>query len=209
MGMSGARSEEVQRMIYEGVPVTTLGEIFGLDHKDVNKRLVGRVSPVRNADSKDKVLKYRIRDAAPYLCEMKMDPEEMIKSISPSKLPPALQDAFWKALNSRQKWEENRGELWRTPRIFEVVSGAFKVIRLTILMFVDTVSQRTELSPEQRRIIQDLGDGLLRDLNERLNDEFTFNYTPKIDEHGMPLTEQEALASQVETTENAEVDPFE
>lgn len=204
--MTTARTEDAQMLIYDGVPVSTLGEIFGLDHKEVNKRIVGRVSPVASKTGRDKALKYRIRDAAPYLCEMKHDPEELIKSLSPSKLPPALQDAFWKAQNSRQKWEENRGDLWRTERVFEVVSSAFKVIRLTILMFTDTVSQRTILTDEQRRIITELGDGLLEMLVERLKEEFG-KYQPPADEHGTPLTEQE-LVGEVAAEEPEEVDPF-
>jgi hypothetical protein len=204
--MTTARSEDAQAIIYDGVPITTLGEIFGLDHKEVNKRLVGRVSPVPNKTAKDRVLKYRVRDAAPYLCELKQDPEELIKSLSPSKLPPALQDAFWKAMNSRQKYEENRGDLWRTERVFEVVSSSFKIIRLTVLMFVDTVSQRTKLTEEQRRILTELGDGLLKMLAENLRDEFAL-YVPAPDEHGKPLTEQELHPDAAAATEE-EDDPF-
>lgn len=202
--MTTARTEDAKTIIYDGVPVTTLGEIFGLDHKEVNKRIVGRVSPVA-ANGKDKTVKYRIRDAAPYLCDLKMDPEELIKSLSPSKLPPALQDAFWKALKTRQQWEENRGDLWRTERVFKVVTDAFKIIRLTVLMFVDTVSQRTELTEEQRRIITELGDGLLAMLGEKLKEEFAF-YEAAPDEHGVPPGLQELRGSPAEDTE--EEDPF-
>jgi hypothetical protein len=199
--MSAPRSADAQALIYDGLPVTTLGEIFGLDHKEVKKRLVGRVQPVDT-----KRMTYRIRDAAPYLVEIKTDPEEMIKSLSPSKLPPALQDAFWKAQNSRQKWEENRGDLWRTARVFEVVSGAFKVIRLTLMMLTDTIQQRTALSDEQRKIIQEVVvDGLMQSLREKLREEFTF-YVPTDDEHGMPLTPQALAGNEAEETE--EDDPF-
>jgi hypothetical protein len=200
--MTTARSEDAQDLIYGGVPITTLGEIFGLDHKEVNKRLTGRIAPVANTKGQ-KGLRYRVRDAAPFLCEMKMDPEEMIKNITPSKLPPALQDAFWKAQNSRQKWEENRGDLWRTARVFEVVGGAFKAIRLTILMFMDTVNQRVELSPDQRRIINELSDGLLVSLVKVLKENFA-DYMKHVDEHGMPLT----MPEPAEAPQEEEPDPF-
>lgn len=207
--MSAARSPDAQAIIYEGVAITTLGEMFGLDHKEVKKRLIGKVQPVDQ-----KKLTYRVRDAAPYLVELKTNPEEMIKSLSPSKLPPALQDAFWKALNSRQKYEENRGDLWRTERVFEVVSGAFKVIRMSLMMFEDTIDQRTALSPEQRRIIRELVDGLMLSLRDKLRDEFTF-YTPSDDEHGIPISESVAASSarltetgEVVEGDDAEEDPF-
>jgi hypothetical protein len=201
--MSTARSADAQALIYDGVPITTLGEIFGLDHKEVKKRLTGRVQVV---DAKK--MTYRIRDAAPYLCDLKMDPEEMIKNLSPSKLPPALQDAFWKAQNSRQKWEENRGDLWRTHRVFEVVASAFKVVRMTLMMFTDTVSQRTSLSDEQRRIMQELIDGLMDSLKQKLIDEFTF-YEPREDEHGMPLSAQQLTGDALDGTDaDDEANPF-
>ena len=210
--MTTARTEDLQLAIYEGVTITTLGEIFGLDHKDVRKRLTGKVAPVA---SKDKFVRFKIKDAAPYLVESLVNPEEIFKNLSPSKWPPALQDAFWKAQNSKQKWEENRGDLWRTLRVFEVVAQAFKVIRLTILMFVDTVGQRTELTAEQRTIIQSLGDGLLDSLAKTLKDSFE-GYEPAEDEHGTPLIEAQMIDDAEAHThadgsfeEHAlEVDPF-
>lgn len=190
--------------IHDGVPATTLAQIFGLDHKEVNKRIAGKVTPIA---SKDKYTRYRIRDAAPYLVDLKLDPEEYLKSLSPSKLPPALQDAFWKSLLSRQKYEENKGDLWRTARVFEVISASFKVIRLTILMFNDTVSQQTELSERQREIIQTLTDGLLANLHTALVDEFEM-YVAHDDEHGKPLSEEAkeagaALADEDEDDDDA------
>lgn len=209
--MTTARSSDLQEAIYDGVTITTLGEIFGLEHKEVKRRLVGKVPP---APTKDKFVRYRIRDAAPYLVDSKVDPEELFKNLSPSKWPPALQDAFWKAQNSKQKYEQNRGDLWRTKRVFEVVTNAFKVIRMTILMFVDTVGQRTELTPEQRRIIQELGDGLLESLNKALTEEFSL-YVPAADEHGAPLHEAEFIpdaepqqGEEEEEEEEEGVDPF-
>lgn len=210
--MSAPNSDDVNTLIYDGVTTTTLAEIFGLDHKDVKKRLTGRVTP---APSKDKYTRYRIRDAAPYLCESKIDPEEMIKNLTPSKLPPALQDAFWKAQLSRQRYLQQRGELWSTERVLEVVSTAFKVIRMTILMFNDTLEDRTDITDEQRVAIQELGDGLLQSLDARINEEFAF-YVPPPDEHGPALTDDAAqvVGNQTNAEQHApedeaeEPDPF-
>lgn len=196
--MSRASTEDQLSFIHDGVTVTTLAQIFGLDHKDVNKRLVGKVTPV---SGKDKYVRYKIRDAAPYLVDLKIDPEEYLKNLSPSKLPPVLQDSFWKALLSRQKYEENKGDLWRTQRVFEVVTAAFKVIRLTILMFNDTVSQQTELTERQRQIIQELSDGLLESLHSALVEDFEM-YVPSDDEHGKPLSE-EAREAQADEDDDA------
>jgi hypothetical protein len=181
--VSKATPEQDLSFIFNGVTVTTLAQIFGMDHKEVNKRLVGKVTP----NTSGKYVKYKIKDAAPWLVDMKVDPEEYLKALSPSKLPPALQDAFWKAQLSRQKYEENKGDLWRTARVYEAITGAFKVVRLTILMFGDNISQQTELSDKQREILQMLTDGLLESLNTSLVESFK-DYTPADDEHGKSLS---------------------
>ena len=89
------------------------------------------------------------------------DIEQFLKNMSPAKLPPALQDAFWKAQRTRQEFEKDKGLLWDDTRVKEVLSEVFKTFRMTVLMFTDTVEQQTDLSPQQRLIITQLGDGLL------------------------------------------------
>lgn len=199
--MTKAHDTEQLAFIHEGVTVTVLAQIFGIDHKDVNKRVVGKITPVSTKGG----VRYRIRDAAPYLTDLKVDPEELLKNLSPSKLPPALQDSFWKALLSRQKYEENRGDLWRTARIFEVVTEFAKSIRMTIQMFSDTLSQQTELTPRQRELIEALSDGLLEELGTAVQEAFK-DYNPYPDEHGKPLSEEVADAAAHEPQEESEDD---
>lgn len=206
--MSAPASESDLSIIYDGATVTNLAAIFNLDTKTVQKRLNGRVAPVK---SKDKYVRYRIREAAPYLCDAKIDYEELIKTLTPSKMPPMLQDGFWKAQNSRLTYLERRGELWDTRRVFEVVATAFKSIRVTILMFVDTVEKQTKLTEQQRQIVQRLGDGLLHDLEQSLRDEFAF-YEEAVDEHGPPVTDDTPIPQTGRMTDDGEVveeeDPF-
>jgi hypothetical protein len=177
--MSAPQTQEQIDMLYGYVPVTALAAIFGLDPKQVNKRLVGKVSP--NAEGK--VLRYRVRDAAPHLVDFKFDVEDAIKKLPPSKIPPALQDAFWKAQLSRQKFEENQGDLWRTSRVIEVMGTAFKITRMQIMMFRDSLQHQTELSDKQVKIIDKMSDDLLLSMRKALVDEFEL-YVPAPDEHG-------------------------
>lgn len=174
-------------VVHQGATVQQLSVMFDLSVNEVRRRLVGIVNPV---SSPNKVPVFAVKEAAPYLCTVIFDPEEMIKALTPAKLPPALQDAFWKAQNNRQKFEENKGDLWKTERVIGVFGEVFKTIRMTILMFNDTLEQRTEVSGEQRKIIQSLGDGLLDSLHQSLVKEFE-DYVAPDDEHGRPLKEEE------------------
>lgn len=193
--MTAPHTIEQLDLVHGGLPITTLAQIFGLDTKDAQRRIVGKVMPVQ--DVKSKIAKYRLRDAAPHLIDVKFDVEAAIKKLPPSKIPPSLQDAFWKAQLSRQKFESNRGELWATHRVIETFAAAFKAVRMQILMFVDIVEQRDELSDKQRQIIQKLSDDLLDGLQKALVDEFEL-YAPPPDEHGAPIDAVEIASVRVE-----------
>jgi hypothetical protein len=187
--MTAPQSQDQLDMLYGYVTVTALAAIFALDPKQVNKRLVGKVTP--NAEGK--VLRYRIRDAAPHLVDFKFDVEDAIKKLPPSKIPPALQDAFWKAQLSRQKFEENRGDLWRTSQVIKVMGTAFQIMRMQIMMFRDTLQHQTDLTDRQVKLVDKMSDDLLLSLRKALVDEFEL-YVPSTDEHGAdphPATEIE------------------
>lgn len=187
-------SEEA-KVIYTGATASQLATIFGMTPQEVNKRIGGRVTP----SVATRPPRYAIRDAAPFLCNPVFDIEEFLKNMTPSKLPPMLQDAFWKAQNNRQEFEENQGDLWRTSRVVEVLMSVFKVIRMTALMFQDTVERQAELTPKQRQIIVELSDGLVETARKNLVEEFR-DYHPPDDEHGRPLD------SDVDIYEEAEAD---
>lgn len=190
MATQAKSSAEIQ-MVYHGAGVSDIAIIFDMSKNEVNERIAGKVAPV-GVDAK--IPRYRIRDVAPYLCNVVFDPEEFLRNLSPAKLPPALQDAFWKAQRNRQAFEEDKGDLWKTQRVIETLAEVFKTIRMTILMFNDTLEQKTELTPKQRQVIQKLGDGLLKAAHENLVNQFK-DYVPPSDEHGRPLKEEEAHSS--------------
>lgn len=192
MARAKERDENELALIHHGATVTDLSFIFGGSQNDIHKKIAGVVRPCSPKHATP--IRYKIRDVAPYLVEQRLsaaDVEAQIRKMTPAKLPPALQDAFWKAMTSRLNYEERRDQLWSQARVVQVLGEAFKPLALTLRMMEDTVSQQTELTAEQRTIIQELCDSMLRSLQESLIDKFS-HYTPYPDEHGMPVEEQEA-----------------
>ena len=173
-------------LMHQGASVADLSTIFNMSPQEVNKRIVGKVPPSR---VQGKSIRYQIRDAAPFLVNVAFDPEEIIKNMAPEKLPSRLQKAFWEAQLARTKFEVEKGDLWSTQRVVEVLGKVFKAIRIAILMFNDTVEQETALSPEQRVILVRLGDRLLANAHKQLVEQFA-NYVPPADEHGRTLHEE-------------------
>lgn len=175
------KTSDELKIVHIGATPSELGMMFGMSPQEVNRRIVGKVVPVK---TEHKLPRYRVGDAAPFLCNVEFDVEEYLKGLSPKKMPPSLQKAFWSALRERQDYEENRGELWRTARVVEVLGEVFKSISMTAQMFEDTVSQQSELTPEQRRVIIELSEGLRTAAKASLVDRFK-NYRPADDEHGV------------------------
>jgi hypothetical protein len=173
------------KIIHIGATPSELGMMFNMTPQEVNRRLTGKVVP---AKTEHKLPRYRIDDAAPYLCNPKFDVEEYLKGLPPSKLPPQLNKAFWAGMRERQDYEENLGDLWRTERVMEVVSEAFKTVNMTLQMMEDTVGQKAELTPVQRRIIIEIVEGLRGNLQKNLQNAFK-NYRQAEDEHGAPVAE--------------------
>jgi hypothetical protein len=174
-------------LMRQGASVADLAEIFGMTPQEVNKRIVGKVLPT---NATGKTVRYHLREAAPYLCNVVFDVEDYLRTMSPEKLPPKLQKAFWEAQNARQKHEIDKGDLWKTERVIEVLSEVFKAIRVSVMMLNDTVEEQVELTKDQRDIITKIGDGFLNDAHAALVDKFK-DYKPPADEHGRPLGDEE------------------
>ena len=195
------RAEEEAKLIHVGATIPQLAQMFGLSQATIRSRITGRVSPSRPKGQTDKdPLRYHVRDVAPLLMDPQIDIEQLLKSLTPEKFPPRLQDPFWKAQKSRLDVEERMGNLWSTERVVEVLADAFKPVRMTIMMFVENVEQQTELTPRQRQIITDIADGLLLGLNTSLVDQFR-DYHPKPDEHGVPLDASSTVVVHIEEPE--------
>lgn len=181
------RVEEEAKLIHVGATLAQLAQMFGMSHKTVQSRVVGRVTPSRPKGQTEKdPLRYHVRDVAPLLCDPKVDIEEILKTLTPAKIPPMLQDAFWKAQKSRIEVEEKLGNLWSTERVVKVVSEAFKPCRMAILMFMEEIEQQEELTLNQRALLTQMSDSLLLSLHNGLVKTFA-DYLPAEDEHGPPI----------------------
>lgn len=181
------KPEEDARIVHIGATVPQLATMFNMSQKSVTQRLIGRVSPavIKGATDKDSI-RYHLRDAAPLLCDPKVDIEEILKTLTPAKLPPMLQDVFWKGQKSRLEVEQMLGNLWDTERVVQVLGEAFKPCRMAILMFKEEIEQQEELSPSTRALLDTMSDSLLTGLHTALVEAFK-DYVPAEHEHGMPL----------------------
>lgn len=154
--------------LFNGCSVSMLGQIFGLDNREVARRIVD----LEASGQRDGHPVYTLAEAARYLVDPIIDMESYIRSLKPSDLPVPLQKAYWSGLVEKQKWQENAKELWRTERVVDVFVDVFKKLRATLVMFDDTVESAVGLNEPQRKIVRQMADALLNDLRDGLIEEF-------------------------------------
>lgn len=168
--------DEGRSILYEGCSISQLSTIFGLDNREVSRRING----IAHCGERKGYPIYKIADVAHRLIPpAQQDVSEAIKKMSPKDLPPSLTREYWAAQSARLKYEEDAGDLWRTADVLATLSEIFKTARMSILLMRDLVERRTELSHKQRDIIQELIDGVLDDLSDSLIKRFQHEQRPE------------------------------
>lgn len=158
-------------MLYEGVSISTLAELFHLDKRKVSKLIAG----VEPAGERKGFPIYRIADVAPRLTvPSEQQLMETLRRMPMQKLPVQLQKEFWDAARSRQTYEENAKDLWRTEVVVTAFTDLLKTVRTSITLMQDMVARETELTEKQRQLIEGAADSLLEDLHARITNHPAF-----------------------------------
>lgn len=181
--------DEGRSMIYDGCSLSQLGTIFGIDNRDIARRIQG----VQSCGTRMGYPIYRIRDVAPFLVPPDArDVSEAIKRMSPRDLPPTLAKEYWTAQQARLRFEEEQGDLWRTGDVMETFGEVFKTARMSILLMRDRVERETDLTDHQRDILQQLIDGTLNELADSLIEKFKHERNDRTESDGQWADPSEA-----------------
>lgn len=154
---------------FNGMTVPRLAQLFGMDRRTVTEKL----RPLRPTGERFGTPTYHVRDAAPYLVVPVVDIEEYLNTVGPGDLPAPLQAQYWNAQNSKLKYKEQSGDLWRTQAVLDVFVGVFKSLSQSLRLLSDRVDAQIGLTPEQRKIIdREVCDGGMALIRRRLVDDF-------------------------------------
>lgn len=186
--------EAVAAALERGLSTQALAKLFRMDHQTAKTRLID--CPPKATAGKQKslaglIMYYDLATAAEYLVTPKLTPEQILKHLQTADLPPQFQKTFWDANLSRQRFEEQAGQLWRTERVQELLGTTFQQLKFTIQLWMDTVETETQVTPKQREIIQRLIDGLQQDMFDTLMELTAKTQTgPVLDEMKDKMPEQ-------------------
>lgn len=163
--------DESRALIYEGASINQLALIFDKRNTDVSRLLA--VSKIAPCGERQGYPIYKLGEAAAVLVPPReADVSDVIKNMSPKDLPPALTKEYWAAQHARLKFEEDRGDLWRTDEVIETMSEVYKTLRMSILLMPDQLEKQSQLTDQQRSIVISMIDGVLNDLAESLIERF-------------------------------------
>lgn len=191
-----------------GVTASWLAQAFGMDPKDVKRKLAGCPALTEGNETGRgyQGRTYELKAAAAYLIKPKISAANFLRAVKKAELPSTLQQSFWDAMLKRQKYEENAGDLWRTDAVRQVLGETFQGLKFTMQLWIDTVERTTGLTGEQRKLLTELVDSLQGDLYRSLVERMQSKSTgPQLSE--LPSLLEESATEDDE--ENPEIVSFE
>lgn len=135
-----------------------LAQVWRTDRKTVMAKLRGCPPVAKNTRG---AFLYDLATASAYLVEPKVDIEAHIKRLRPADLPPYLHDAYWSALEKRQKVEQRAGDLWETEKVIDVFGDLAKTIKSQVMLWTDQLERRKPLDATEREFFNQQCDALL------------------------------------------------
>ena len=164
MAQGVRKPQEWIQAMCDGVTLSDLATIFHMDRRNATEKTRNlKPSAIRDGHPV-----FRIDEAARYLMDPLVDVEAYIKQLRPNDLPPLLLKEFWAGQLNKQKFDLNDANLWPTADVMAVLADVFKKLKTGILLFADTIEAKSDLTDKQRKLINELSDGLLVELHRTL-----------------------------------------
>jgi hypothetical protein len=139
-------SEQVAR----GVSSSWLSQTLDIPVSVVKTRLAKCPVATRRGD----INIYELKVAVEYLIRPRVDMDEFMRTLRPEDLPVQYQEQFWSAMNKRQKYQEDSGELWRSADVAAKIGELCLLFRNTTKLWADELAENVVTTPEQVNFIE-------------------------------------------------------
>ena len=150
-----------------GVTITDLAALFGIDRKEVRKRIAD-IKPYRVLGQQEL---YRVRDVAVKLVKIDDSMADIVSRIMATHhadLPKMLSKEYWYGQNQRLRYLRDIGDLWDTEAVVTLASEVFKTLRLSLMLSSDAVDREAGLTEKQRSLVENIMHQALEEAREKL-----------------------------------------
>lgn len=168
--------EDTRAMIFEGASISQLNVIFGMDNRTVTAKL--SQAQLQPCGRRSGFPIYSIKEAAAVLIEPTLDLDDVeklsayVRKLNPANMPKMLTKEFWAAMRTKQLYEEDAGDLWRTEKVVEVFSELVSAVRTPLILAKDTVANERELDDRIQAILDRIIDSILEHLYDAVFEQF-------------------------------------
>lgn len=165
---------DTKAIIYEGASISQLNVLFGMDNRTISSKISGLEPCGKRAGAPI----YSVREAAALLVEPTLDLSQIevvanyVRKLNPTNMPKMLTKEFWSAMRTKQLYEDDAGDLWRTEKVVDVFSELVKSVRMPLILAKDAIANVKELTDRDQKIIDQIIDGILEELHDAVVKQF-------------------------------------
>ena len=192
-GFDDSDDADVQTLLAGGMPdasafhrpvgVTFLGTVFGIEPRRLHKKLKNCPVVGRGTHGRGKGAPlYDFKEACAYIIDPKIDLETWFSSLSTTTMPPIIMDAFWKALNTRNKVMESAGKLWHTSDVQATLGRIVMIIKEATLLWVEDLPDKVNLSDQNYSALRRQVGELNKAIQDRVTEDLSNRHTPNMAE---------------------------
>lgn len=164
-----APDDESQAILYQGANMSQLSTLFKADDRVLKEKMYG-IKPVGKRSGHDI---YAVHEVAARMGKLTVaQVDAAMKRLNHADLPKLLTKEYWAGKRSRQAFERDEGDLWKTSEIITHVGEMVKSLNMELNLLTDAIERQVEMTDRQRAIATQLIEGAKVNMLKALAEKF-------------------------------------
>lgn len=160
----------IDDILSKGVTIKQAALIFHVHNTELGNLV--RKAKIQPSGTRNGADIYAIRDIASVCVPPVWTDEEWEEVFHKGHFPIALKKDFWAAKKARLSYLVEAGEYWHTADVIDAVSELNKTFAMGVKLIPDTIDRLTTLTPEQRTLVVELLDEVMKGVSKAVADKF-------------------------------------
>lgn len=168
---TGRKDVTADDVLMKGITIKQASILFGIHNTELSNLVVRAKLKPSGERSGNNI--YSIPDLASLCVPPKWTHEEWEEVLHKGHFPTTLKKDFWNARQARLKYLLEAGELWHTSEVIASVAELNKTFAMGVRLIPDQLDRITSLTVEQRNLITEMLDDVLRNVAKNVNETFS------------------------------------